>query len=523
MFDNIQTIIAGFSGKLKESPTLRKWFWVFVAAQLFTLIVLWYNAFMSLNFYQKMLERFADMQGEFLPYVVTISIALIAYFLISSITATVLDYIAGRKYKTEGHEPMFIAAILGLLALLSLDIYANLQGVDFVAYDTTTEVMANPLDNLGAEFSARRENAESAYQPRIQKLESQIAAIKDSRLASQTGHNRNCKTLCPYKKGTGAVHWNGAVTPYGHSLIADYAAQISQLEGEYNAELAAIRSEQATKTEAAKDDYSRDKSRFDVSVSDKQSGHRKLVYFAYALAILLSFVSNHYADRAAFAIAPDREAELIAAFETQQDRIDAMKAAQRAKYQYGNEGTQQVLQQILAQMEQGPGLRQMPGPDVHPKEGDKDKIGFRQVEPATLAPERLGESSQVLPQIERVPDERLHKLWEKIDQRLEQLEKREEAATENPSYISDPKPQVIYHHGKMVDDKKHPNFTSEIQPDRGREFDRKKYQRFLNVSKQVLKEKGRYDRTAIAAKAGISRRSASKYYRMALEKKDLEF
>ena len=78
MFDNIKTIIAGFTGKLQNEPTLRKWFWVFVTAQLFTLIVLWYNAFMSLNFYRQMLSKFADMQGDFLPYLVTISIALIA-------------------------------------------------------------------------------------------------------------------------------------------------------------------------------------------------------------------------------------------------------------------------------------------------------------------------------------------------------------------------------------------------------------------------------------------------------------
>ncbi len=350
MFDNIKTIIAGFTGRLQNEPTLRKWFWVFVAAQVFTLIVLWYNAFMSLNFYRKMLDRFADMQGDFLPYVVTVSVALIAFFLIASITATVLDYIAKRHYKTKGHEPMFIAAIVGLIALLCLDIYANLQGVDFVAYDTTEEVIQNPLDNIDAEYQVRRENAEQEYKPAIAKHEALIARIRDIGKASTPNHDKHCKTICPYKIGTGAVHWQGVITTYGHRLIAEYQQKIDKLETEYNAELAMIREAEITKRETAKDDYARDKGRFDLSVSTKQSGHRKMVYFAYGLAILLSFVSNHYSDRAEFAIHPDKEAQFIAAYETKHDRQAAMEAARRAQYQFGNEQTKQALEVILAQM-----------------------------------------------------------------------------------------------------------------------------------------------------------------------------
>lgn len=365
MFDNIKTIIDGFTGKLKNEPTLRKWFWVFLAAQLFTLIVLGYNSFMSLNFYRQMLDRFADMQGDFLPYLVTVSIALIAFFLIASITGTILDYIGGRSYKTKGHEPMFISAIIGLVGLLALDIYANLQGVDFVAYDTTKEVMANPLDNIEAEYQVRRENAEKEYKPQIGKYENLIAQIKDTGKASEPGHNQKCKTICPYKLGTGSVHWDGSITRYGHKLIEEYQRKIDNLESEYNKELAAIREAETTKRETAKDDYSRDKSRFDLTVTTKQNGHRKMVYFAYGIAILLSFVSNHYTDRAQFAIHPDREAELIAAYETRKDRQEAMTAARRAQYQYGNEETQKILASIIAQIN-----------DLKSDDKTERKIGF---------------------------------------------------------------------------------------------------------------------------------------------------
>lgn len=398
MFDNLKTIIAGFTGKLKDEPTLRKWFWVFVAAQLFTLIVLWYNSFMSLNFYRQMLEKFADMQGDFLPYLVTISIALIAFFLIASITATILDYIGGRKYKTNGHEPMFIAAIIGLVALLSLDIYANLQGVDFVAYDTTEEVMQNPLDNIEAEFQVRRRNIDQEYKPLIIKHEAVIAQIRDLKKAGEPGHNQKCKTVCPYKIGTGAVHWNGHISRFGHQLIAEYQAKIDELERAYRADLASVRESETARRETAKDDYARDKNRFDVSVSSKLSGHRKLVYFAYLIAILLSFISNHYSDRAEFAISPDREAELIAAFETKRARQEAMTAARRAQYQYGNQETKQILEEILSQIKIG-----------KPEKGS-GRIGFQQLR-------SFDNESDVI--------ERLRKENEQLKRELETKEKTE--------------------------------------------------------------------------------------------------
>ncbi|MDW3651934.1 MAG: hypothetical protein R8P61_32975 [Bacteroidia bacterium] len=524
MFDNLRTIIDGFTGKLKDAPTLRKWFWVFVAAQLFTLIVLWYNAFMSLNFYQKMLERFADLHGDFLPYLVTISIALIAYFLISSITATSLDYFAGRKYKTEGHEPMFIAAIIGLIALLFLDIYANLQGVDFVSYKTTTAVMANPLDNLGAEFEARRTNAKETYEPQIQKLEAQIAAIKDTRKAAQAGHNRSCKSTCPYKPGTGAVHWNGAITPFGSRLIAELQGKIEGIEAEYKAELSAIRSEQATKTEAAKDDYHRDKSRFDLAITDKQSGHRKLVYFAYALAILLSFVSNHYSDRAVAAIHPEREAELMAAHETRQDRQTALTAAHRARYQQGNADTMKVMQQILAQMDQS-GHTSMPQQSDPISKPYIDQIGFRQMKPETLDPVHLEP-------LLKGSEERILDIWKKIEEKLDEWEagKNEDKTPgnilpknkEKIHYISDPGAIVEYHTKEIVLDNTHPRFSKKFQPDRYRSIDSKKYDKFLKVARESLKKEGKYVRARIAEKASLDPKSVSKYYKKALEKGDLE-
>ncbi|MEM6805237.1 MAG: hypothetical protein AAF696_27820 [Bacteroidota bacterium] len=105
-----------------------------------------------------------------------------------------------------------------------------------------------------------------------------------------------------------------------------------------------------------------------------------MVYFAYALAVLLSFVTNHYSDSAAAAIHPEREAELMAAYETRKDRQTALTAAHHARYQQGNADMMKVMQQILAKMDQ-PGYTSMPQQNDPISKPDKDQKGFRQMKP----------------------------------------------------------------------------------------------------------------------------------------------
>lgn len=340
MFDNIITIKEAFTGKLKNEPTLRKWFWVFLSALIFSIVVLGYNSYMSLNFYRKMLERFADMQSSFLPLLVTVVIAVVAYFLISGITGTILDYMAGREYKTKGHEPLFIFSILGLVGLLSLDIYANLQGVDFVAYDTTTEVMANPLDNIEQKFTTEIENTKEEYRVKRERIESKLKLLNRTDVHS----SNDCVRECPKHPG-GASHWKGNLTDFGKKMIAQYKTDLDALEDQETKALADIRANKTRTYTAAEDDYNRDKGRFDMSVETKQTGHRKMVWFAYGLAIVLSFVCNHYSDRSQAAIHPDREAELIADFESRKERQDAITEATRTRVQLGTQRIKQLATQ----------------------------------------------------------------------------------------------------------------------------------------------------------------------------------
>ncbi len=61
-----------------------------------------------------------------------------------------------------------------------------------------------------------------------------------------------------------------------------------------------------------------------------------------------------------------------------------------------------------------------------------------------------------------------------------------------------------------------------INPPSPRNIDHEKYQRFLRVAQEVLAERGRYVKTDIAKKAGISRDTVAIYLNLGIEKRDLE-
>ena len=310
MFDQITVTLAALSGKLKGAATLRKYFWAFLAAIGFAVVILSYNAFMSLNYYRQMLERFTPWSGDGLAVFVTISIAVIAYFLISSITGTILDFVAGREEKTEGHLPMFVAVVIALVLILFLDVSANLKGVDYVSITSTKAAMENPIPGIIDRHDNRLKDAEARYEKELSENRAGIAAIK--KYAGEAGHKCN-QVGCEkgiHKGKTGAAHWAGAITPYGLAVIAKYQAVIDQVSEEKGRELAAIRGDKKADIDAATNDYQRDAGRYDSTIADKQTGHTNLVWFAYGLAFLLCVFTNHYADRALIHINGEPEPRL---------------------------------------------------------------------------------------------------------------------------------------------------------------------------------------------------------------------
>jgi len=259
MFDQFTAIIYAFTGKLKSASTLRKYFWVFLAGSSMALIILSYNAFMSLNFYRQLLERFTPWESLLLPVLTTSTIALTVFMLMSAITGTILDYNAGRDGKIKGHEPMFIATISVLIGFLCLNIYANLKGVEYVSELTTEEVVENNSANVFESVNTQ-----------IAKQEQLLTNL----LAGEFG-------------GYGwwqdkSYHLNNSGKQFQRSLVAD----IKQL-----------RDQQKLMVSTAVITHEDDKERFESEITVKRKSHVKLVWFAYPLALLICFIVQHYAQR----------------------------------------------------------------------------------------------------------------------------------------------------------------------------------------------------------------------------------
>ncbi|MEL6672597.1 MAG: hypothetical protein AAFR61_10415 [Bacteroidota bacterium] len=256
MFDQFRVILLAFTGKLKHAPTIRRYFWAYLAGIMMALIILAYNAFMSLNFYRVILERFTPWESWFLPVLTTGSIAITVYLLMSSITGTILDYLARREYKTKGHEPMFVAVILVLVGFLCLDIYANLKGVDHVAVLTTKAVKNNESLTV------------------YDKLQATI---------SEKENTLNQLTSCKLK----GYCWKGHITKDGRTY---QQALMRDIE--------ALRAQQQVLVQSAISAHTNDEKRFLNEVSHKQTSHIRLVWFAYPIAFLICFIIQHYVDRA---------------------------------------------------------------------------------------------------------------------------------------------------------------------------------------------------------------------------------
>ena len=89
MFDNIKTLVAYWSGKVKDNRTLSRKAWVFHACILLILVCLSYSAFISMNAYEDAISDFFGTGSRSIAIVVTLVIAGTAGALIQTFSGIV--------------------------------------------------------------------------------------------------------------------------------------------------------------------------------------------------------------------------------------------------------------------------------------------------------------------------------------------------------------------------------------------------------------------------------------------------
>jgi len=175
-------------------------------------------------------------------------------------------------------------------------------------------------------------------------------------------------------------------------------------------------------------------------------------------------------------------------------------------------------------------------PDIDSLEHER-QIGFRHSPNTGKARKRIGRVE------EKNVDEKLLRLWEEMEERLDKLERGNQGTKAAQSSVqssqkkgdqSDPKtdqrsaqksPGFVgsdHSYQREIElNNAHPKYTQKVQPDIYRGIDQRKYSKLVRIAKKVLGEKGTYNKSLIARKVPMSRTTVTRYLNVALEKGDL--
>jgi hypothetical protein len=264
MFDSFKIIAHAFSGKFGTNAELRKGFWVWVSAQVFSIAALAYSSTMSYAFYLQLIDQ--APAAPTIAAIMTALVAIFAYMLINVVSFRTVFIWNGGKMASSDQVSLFLAFIL-MVGVVWWDVQANLTGVDPIAVTTTASV-----------FEKDTEGISSRYQSQINEENAKIAQI----------HKR-------YTYRSGAVVFEPA--PKTSNSRATWQADVQQVEAA-RANIARLKELRDQETGQELATYDRDLSRYENQVLDKSSIHTGIVKWVYGLVFLISLWSANYSNLA---------------------------------------------------------------------------------------------------------------------------------------------------------------------------------------------------------------------------------
>lgn len=124
MFDFFRVNALALSGGIKSMPRHRKFFWLYLISNIFSFALLLFDALISRKFYSAVLN---PIFGNYAGVAASVVFALMAYFCISSLCSTVLDYMKKREDRTMGAKYEFWPMSIFLILLMCFSLFANYQ------------------------------------------------------------------------------------------------------------------------------------------------------------------------------------------------------------------------------------------------------------------------------------------------------------------------------------------------------------------------------------------------------------
>ncbi|MEO1419172.1 MAG: hypothetical protein AAFW00_28220 [Bacteroidota bacterium] len=253
MLNQVQTLFLTLKYQFRTDGILKQYFWVFLASLGMAWLLLSYNAYMSLHFYSTLFEEFFGIHSPFLVRFIAIFLALTIYFFISAWIGSLLRFF--MKEKNNGELFLFTALTVALLALITLDVYANLQGVEKVSHLTTTTT------------------PESQSEATFIRLQKEIST-KDSLLTQLI--------TCQIQGYCCRGRLTNAGIAFQQTLSAD---------------LAILRSQQTIFTQEARKSYQELQTDSQKAVARKVITHTGIIWAAYPMTLVLCLIIQLYKYR----------------------------------------------------------------------------------------------------------------------------------------------------------------------------------------------------------------------------------
>lgn len=278
MRDFFKLIAAHLSNKLNSIGNLKGQIYLFYVALAGSFGAVYLNAYISKSAYFKILQAGSTSTTETDATVMTFAIAILGFISAGFLASVILDWSQGLDRKRGYVETT--AAILFALAIIGVDIWANLQGSTFRAFEHS-EVQRVEVDQTADKISSSREKVIDKYAQRRSSVENQIAALELNPC------RRNCTHIVP----GGAAHWDRAVTQFGKKEIRRLKGKLEGFDDQEEKELKGVDEIYGSSLSSASDIYT-------TTLSTQKGFWKFSAVGAYIIALIASLYASGFSRRA---------------------------------------------------------------------------------------------------------------------------------------------------------------------------------------------------------------------------------
>ena len=197
-----------FPIKLSSIGNLKGQVYLFYVAIAASFGAVYLNAYISKSAYLNILRAGSSSASEVDASVMTWLIAILGFVSAGFLASVILDKTQGIDRKRGYAETT--AAILFAVAIIGTDVWANLKGSTFRAFEHSA-VQRKEVDNTADKISDSREKVITKYSGLRADLSTQISELQSN----------PCRRNCNHIVKGGAAHWDRAITNYGKTALRD--------------------------------------------------------------------------------------------------------------------------------------------------------------------------------------------------------------------------------------------------------------------------------------------------------------